>query len=103
MARGAQHSAMPSTRVRQAERQARVWADGLVELHERIGPRFGRVKPRRRALRYLQGLLSQVERKNGSSVVNRVAGLGWLMALAAADRRPGRRPGSGRRRRRSAA
>jgi SRSO17 transposase len=35
-----------------------------VELHERIGGRFGRVEPRRRALAYLQGLLSQVERKN---------------------------------------
>jgi SRSO17 transposase len=41
-----------------------VWADGLVELHERIAERFGRVEPRRRALGYLQGLLSQVERKN---------------------------------------
>jgi hypothetical protein len=35
-----------------------------VELHERIGGRFERVEPRRRALGYLQGLLSQVERKN---------------------------------------
>jgi SRSO17 transposase len=64
MARGAQRSAMPSAQVKQAEEQARVWADGLVELHERLGPRFGRVEPRRRALSYLQGLLSQVERKN---------------------------------------
>jgi hypothetical protein len=42
--------------------------EGLVELHERIGPRSGRIEPRRRALGYLQGLLRQVERKNGSSV-----------------------------------
>src|SRR5918993_3835587 len=56
--------AWPSGQVEQAEQQARVWADGLVELHERIGGRFGRVEPRRRALAYLQGLLSQVERKN---------------------------------------
>jgi SRSO17 transposase len=55
---------MPSTHIRQAEKQAQVWADGLVELHERIAERFGRVEPRRRALGYLQGLLSQVERKN---------------------------------------
>ncbi len=41
-----------------------MWADGLVELHERIGPRFGRIEPRRRALAYLQGLLGQLERKN---------------------------------------
>jgi SRSO17 transposase len=64
MTLGAQHSAMPSDQVRQAEKQARVWADGLVELHERIGPRFGRVEPRRRALGYLQGLLGEIERKN---------------------------------------
>jgi SRSO17 transposase len=48
----------------QARKQARVWADGLGELHERIGSRFGRVEVRQRALGYLQGLLSQVERKN---------------------------------------
>jgi hypothetical protein len=41
---------------------ARVWADGLVELHQRIGRRFGRAEPRRRALAYLRGLLRQVER-----------------------------------------
>ena len=64
MAQGARCSAWPSGGVEQAEKQARVWADGLVKLHERIGPRFGRVEPRRRALAYLQGLLSQVERKN---------------------------------------
>jgi SRSO17 transposase len=64
MARGAQRSAMPSAQVRQAAKQARVWADGLVELHEWLGPRFGRIEPRRRALGYLQGLLGQVERKN---------------------------------------
>ena len=64
MARATQRSVMPSAQVRQTEKQARVWADGLVELHERISPRFGRVEPRRRALGYLQGLLGQVERKN---------------------------------------
>jgi SRSO17 transposase len=64
MTRGAQRSMRSSATVRQAEKQARVWADGLVELHERIGPRFGRIEPRRRALGYVQGLLGQVERKN---------------------------------------
>jgi SRSO17 transposase len=64
MTRRTQRSAMSSNQVEQAEKQARVWADGLVELHERIGPRFGRVEPRQRALGYLQGLLGQVERKN---------------------------------------
>jgi hypothetical protein len=64
MARAARRSVWPSGEVEQAEKQARVWADGLVELHQRIGGRFGRVEPRRRALAYLRGLLSQVERKN---------------------------------------
>jgi hypothetical protein len=61
MAQPAPRSAWPSSKVEQAEKQARVWADGLVELHERIGGRFGRVEPRRRALAYLRGLLSQVD------------------------------------------
>jgi SRSO17 transposase len=64
MAQAVRRLAWPSSEVEQAEKQARVWADGLVELHQRIGGRFGRVEPRRRALAYLQGLLSQVERKN---------------------------------------
>lgn len=41
------------------------WAAGLDELHERLGPRFGRAEPRRRALAYLRGLLAGLERKNG--------------------------------------
>jgi SRSO17 transposase len=64
MAQVAQRSGVLNAQVGQAEKQARVWADGLVELHERISPRFGRIEPRRRALGYLQGLLGQVERKN---------------------------------------
>jgi SRSO17 transposase len=34
-------------------------------LHKRIAPRFCRAEPRARALRYLRGLLSSVQRKNG--------------------------------------
>src|SRR3954462_13069818 len=34
-------------------------------LHPRIAPRFRRAEPRRRALAYLRGLTSPVERKNG--------------------------------------
>jgi SRSO17 transposase len=64
MAQGARRSAMSSTHIRQAAKQAQVWADGLVELHERIRPRFGRIEPCRRALGYLQGLLGELERKN---------------------------------------
>jgi len=40
MAQVVRGSAWPSGEVEQAEKQARVWADGLVELHERIGGRF---------------------------------------------------------------
>src|SRR6476646_10178664 len=41
------------------------WAHLLTQLHARIASRFARPEPRRRALLYLQGLLSSVERKNG--------------------------------------
>jgi len=41
------------------------WAGGLADLHERLGPRFGRAEPRRRVLGYLRGLLAGLERKNG--------------------------------------
>jgi SRSO17 transposase len=64
MAQAARRSAMSSSQIRQVAKQAQVWADGLVELHERIRPRFGRVEPRRRALGYLRGLLGALERKN---------------------------------------
>jgi SRSO17 transposase len=41
------------------------WAQALAHLHARIAPRFARPEPRRRALAYLQGLMSSIERKNG--------------------------------------
>ncbi len=41
------------------------WAEGIERVHECIAPRFRRPEPRRRALEYLRGLLSPVERKNG--------------------------------------
>lgn len=41
------------------------WAMDLEAVHARIAPRFVRPEPRHRALAYLQGLLSPVERKNG--------------------------------------
>src|SRR2546422_5114200 len=40
------------------------WEQALRQLHARIAPRFARPEPRRRALSYLQGLRSLVERKN---------------------------------------
>ena len=53
------------------------WALGLEELAGRIAPRFVRAEPRRRALAYLRGLLSRLERKNG-----------WQLAEAAGDATP---------------
>ena len=41
------------------------WAEGIEEMHQCIAGRFRRPEPRRRALAYLRGLLSQVEHKNG--------------------------------------
>ena len=53
------------------------WADGIERAHERIAGRFRRPEPRRRALAYLRGLLSSVERKNG-----------WQLAEQAGDATP---------------
>jgi len=53
------------------------WSEEFAALLARLGPRFGRVEPRRRAAAYLQGLLAPVERKNG-----------WQLAAAAGDRTP---------------
>jgi hypothetical protein len=41
MAQAARRTAWPSSEVEQAERQARGWADRLVEGHERISGRLG--------------------------------------------------------------
>jgi SRSO17 transposase len=40
-------------------------AEYLEQLHQHIGPRFARTEPRERALIYLRGLLSPVQRRNG--------------------------------------
>src|SRR6266704_4143302 len=53
------------------------WAQALARLHARIAPRFARPEPRRRALAYLQGILSSIERKNG-----------WQLAEHAREARP---------------
>ena len=53
------------------------WAEGIERVHECIGGRFRRPEPRRRALDYLKGLLSPVERKNG-----------WQLAERAGDATP---------------
>ena len=53
------------------------WAEGIDQVHQCIGGRFWRPEPRRRALDYLRGLLSPVERKNG-----------WQLAERAGDATP---------------
>ena len=53
------------------------WAKGIEGVHGCIAGRFHRWEPRRRALDYLKGLLSPVERKNG-----------WQLAEQAGDATP---------------
>src|SRR5437016_13195037 len=53
------------------------WVQELFHLHARIAPRFARPEPRRRALAYLQGILSETSRKNG-----------WQLAEHAGEARP---------------
>jgi SRSO17 transposase len=53
------------------------WAEGLQKLADRLAPHFSRSEPRQRALAYLRGLLTPIERKNG-----------WQLAEAAGDRSP---------------
>jgi SRSO17 transposase len=53
------------------------WTAGWDEIQERIGPRFARAEQRQRVRRYVDGLLSPVERKNG-----------WQLAEHAGETRP---------------
>ncbi|MGZ3640386.1 MAG: IS701 family transposase, partial [Ktedonobacterales bacterium] len=53
------------------------WTAGWDEIQERIGPRFARSEQRQRVGRYVEGLLSSVERKNG-----------WQLAEHAGEARP---------------
>src|SRR5665213_1088786 len=54
-------SSEPAATLQEVQR----WGDGLLALHRRFSRRFVRAEPRRRALAYLRGLLSPIERKNG--------------------------------------
>lgn len=53
------------------------WAKELEEVGERLSGRFGRSEPRHRAVAYIRGLMSSVERKNG-----------WQLAEEAGDEHP---------------
>jgi SRSO17 transposase len=66
------------------------WAADLAAVHARIAPRFVRPEPRRRALAYLRGLLSVVERKNGWQLAEQAGeptpdGMQRLLATATWD------------------
>ena len=50
-------------------------AKGIEEVHRRIGGRFHRSEPHWRALAYLKGLISPVERKNGRQLAEQPFGL----------------------------
>ncbi|HLZ63060.1 MAG TPA: IS701 family transposase [Ktedonosporobacter sp.] len=53
------------------------WGQELEHLHARIAPHFVRPEPRRRALAFLKGIVSSIERKNG-----------WQLAEQAGESRP---------------
>ena len=53
------------------------WGEGIEQVYRCVAGRFRRPEPRRRALDYLRGLLSPVERKNG-----------WQLAERAGDATP---------------
>jgi SRSO17 transposase len=57
--------------------EAKQWAEGLSRIGQQIGGRFARAESRRRALAYLKGLLSPLQRKNG-----------WQLAEEAGDPSP---------------
>jgi SRSO17 transposase len=62
---------------RPTSEQVVAWADELAAVAARIGRRFARSEPRRRAVGYVRGLLSDAERKNG-----------WQLAERLGDRTP---------------
>ncbi len=72
-----QHQHPTFTGAKTTPTQVVQWAQLLTQLHTRIASRFARPEPRRRALAYLQGLLSSIERKNG-----------WQLAEHAREARP---------------
>src|SRR5262245_58906525 len=52
--------------------QAQLWTNELEEIAGLIGGRFSRSEARERAVTYLRGLLSPVERKNGWQLAEEV-------------------------------
>lgn len=52
----------------------RSWSNTLAEVEQRIGQHFARSEARQRAIDYLRGLLSQVERKNSWQLAEALGG-----------------------------
>ena len=69
------HTTLPGTATTCAD--VGRWVHHLACLHARLAPRFARPEPYRRALLYLQGIVSETERKNG-----------WHLAEHAREARP---------------
>lgn len=65
------------TDVETSVEEAQAWAKGLLEIADKIATHFHRSEPRHRALAYLKGLISPIERKNG-----------WQLAEQAGDESP---------------
>jgi SRSO17 transposase len=70
-----QHTTLTGTRTTPTD--LGLWTQALFHLHARLAPRFARPEPHRRALKYLQGILSDTARKNG-----------WQLAEHAGESRP---------------
>jgi len=71
------HQHTPSSEAKTTPNDVVRWARELQQLYARMTPFFARPEPRQRCLLYLQGLLSDVARKNG-----------WQLAEQAGETRP---------------
>ena len=72
------------------EKKIRGWKSELVRVHRRLGDLFPRSEVCERSLSYLEGLLSDCERKNGWQVAERVGdaspyGMQYLLGRAPWD------------------
>ena len=71
------------------------WSEGIEQVYQCVAGRFRRPEPRRRALDYLKGLLSPIERKNGWQLAERAGRRHSLRGAAPSVHLPvGRRSGS---------
>jgi SRSO17 transposase len=62
---------------RATRKEAQRWGEGFASVAALIGKQFPRAEPRQRAMAYLRGLISSIERKNG-----------WQLAEHAGEKRP---------------